>query len=849
MREATTRIKSHYDRDRLALVDHDFLSFEEDLSTNEDLQLVEQALAGGMWFAENPANSIILYLTGLTDQFDQERARADTKGGSPPDIDIDFEALGRDKAVDWVVEEWGRDHVANIMTQGTFKPKSLTRRFFKITEGDQAVMREILRMIPPPYFGKEPKLKEIIEGNKDKGYQPHPELATERKYRAWYEFTKKLEGMIANFGIHAAGIVISDFPIPETIPCWKNSKSEFITQYDMHEVEELGSIKFDFLVINNLDILKEAVRLIKLRYGIEYDIYNVEDGDQKAYELMHQGLLTGVFQMETSGSAKKLIQRIKPTNLEELSDINALNRPGPMEAGLDEAYIVNKANGYAPRDMPPALAEILRGTYWTLVYQEQIMRLVSDLAGFTLQEADDVRRAMGKKKIEVLEKYRGPFIKGCVEHDIDKQYAEELWDDTLLGFANYCFNKSHSLAYSVITYLCAFFKANYPTEFFTALMTIRSQVMQPKLWAQKAPQFVSEAKRMGVRIHAPYIQKSKLGFTIEDDDIYFGLNAIKQVGVTACRSIIAARKRGNFKDIWDFLARVNRQKVTTRTFEALVRAGAFDRMGYVRSQLLAETKNIYAFYNDNLEYEQRIRDQKVRAAENERKDARRLEITTKVKEAKALIRQMKKQKLPIPPSLQHTADYEKRLRELRQQVRSSGLKPEEVLSGEELQEYNEALDLRKKPELKLKDKPVRPELTRTRSVKISVAELMEQADFIGCYLHEHPAPVIYPDTTRVADAQQGDYLGMAGQVTNWKQIKTRKGDDMAFAQIGDGTGLAELVIFPYVYKRLKASGRLPEAGDIVRIRCEVEQAGDDDNEDSGEIKVIVKDIEVYQQSK
>lgn len=848
MREIITRIQSQYDPSRLELVDQDFLSFEEDLSTDEDLKLVELALESKIKFDSNPHNSIILYLVGLTDQFDQDRARSDTKGGSPPDIDIDFEALGRDKAVDWVVEEWGRDHVANIMTQGTFKPKSLTRRFFKITEGDPATMREILRMIPPPYFGKEPSLDEIVNGNPAKGYQPHPELAADRKYQAWYDFTSKLEGMVANFGIHAAGIVISDFPIPETIPCWKNSKAEYITQYDMHEVEELGSIKFDFLVINNLDILKECVRLVKERHGVEYDIYDVPDGDKKTYELMHQGLLTGIFQMETSGSAKKLIQQIKPTNLEELSDINALNRPGPMEAGLDEAYIVNKSNGYAPTDMPPALAEILRGTYWTLVYQEQIMRLVSELAGFTLQEADDVRRAMGKKKIAVLEQYRTPFIAGCVAHNIDKQYAETLWDDTLLGFANYCFNKSHSLAYSVITYLCAFFKANYPAEFFTALMTIRSQVMQPKLWAQKAPQFVSEARTMNIRIHAPYIQKSKLGFTIEDDEIFFGLNAIKQVGVTACRSIINARKRGQFKDIWDFLARINRQKVTTRTFEALVRAGAFDRMGYVRSELLEKTKDIYGYFAENLDYEQRLIDQKAREEENAYKDARRLEIQAKVKEAKALVKQLNKQKMPVPASIERLATYETRLREMRQQIRDSGLDAADLLSAEDLQEYNESLDLRKKPELKLKEQPIRPELSRTRSVKISVSELMEQADYIGCYLHEHPAPVIYPDTTRVADAQQGDYLGMAGQITSWKQIKTKRGDDMAFAQMGDGTGLAELVIFPYVYSTLKAKGRLPEAGDIIRISCEVETAEDDEDE-SGSVKVIVKDIEVYQPPK
>lgn len=839
MKTQIAKIRSHYLPNRLAQIDKDFLSFEEDLSTEEDLALVEKAYHKRIKFPDNPHNSVMLYVLGLTDRFNFQKARANTVGGSPPDIDIDFEALGRDRAVDWVVNEWGRMRVANIMTQGTFKPKSLTRRYFKITGGDESVMREILRAIPPPRFGKEPKLKEIVEGDEDKKYEPHPELAKEDRYAGWYEFTSKLEGMVSNFGIHPAGIIISDFAIPETIPCWKNSKAEFITQYDMHEVEELGSIKFDFLVINNLDILKECVRLIKDRHGIAYDIYNIPDGDQKAYEIMHQGLLTGLFQMETSGSAKNLIQEIKPTNYEEISDISALNRPGPAEAGLQQQYIANKANGYPPEDMPPALVEILKGTYWTLVYQEQIMSLVSVMAGFTLQEADDVRRAMGKKKVEVLTKYRAPFVAGCVARNISEEYAIDLWDNTLVGFADYCFNKSHSLAYSVLTYVCAFFKANYSVEFFAALMTIRSQVMQPKLWAQKAPEFVNEAKQMDIKIHAPYIQKSQMGFSIEDNEIYFGFSAIAQVGVTAGKSIIAARKRGPFKDIYDFLARVNRQKVTTRTFEALVQAGAFDRMGYLRSELLEKTKDLYAYFSENIEYEQRAQDLMLREQENKEKDERREELQEKVKEAKALIKQLTKSKIQIPESIEHLANYDKRLREMRAKIKETGLEAHEILTSKELEEYNESIWLRKKPELKEKDQPVRPELERVKNVKITVAQLMEQSDAIGCYLHQHPAPIIYPDTTRIANAEEGAYLGIAGQITNLKAIKTKKGDDMCFAEIGDGTGLAEVVIFPREYKKLKLNGSLPIVGDIVRISCEVESSSD-----SG-CKVRANDIEIY----
>lgn len=842
MRKQTLEtLHGHYDPKRVQQVDTDFLSFEEDLTTEEDLQKVQIALRDKLYF-DNPHNSILLYITGLTDQFDFEKARADTQGGSPPDIDIDFEALGRDRAVDWVVNEWGRMHVANIMTQGTFKPKSLTRRFYAITDGDMAVQREILRKFPKAIFGKEADLEKIVESS--------PELK-EPKFARWLDFTSRLEGMTANFGIHAAGLVISGHPIPDTIPCWKNKKSELITQYDMNEVEELGSIKFDFLVINNLDILKACVKLIRDRHGTSYDIYDVPDFNKPAYDLLASGLLTGIFQMETSGSAKVLISKIKPQNLEELSDISALNRPGPMSAGLDQMYIDNKAAGHPPEDMPPAIAEVLKGTYWTLVYQEQVMALCT-LAGFTLQESDDVRRAMGKKKRNILAGFRIQFTEGMTNIGVDHTYADDLWqmlagkddveDDN--GFADYCFNKSHSLAYSVVTYLCAYFKANYPIEFFTALMSVRSEVMQPKLWKQKAPEFVNEAKRMGIAINAPSIQASSFGFTIHDEKIYFGLNAIANVGTTACRSVLTARKKGPFKDIWDFLARVNKQKVTTRTFQALVQSGAFDRMGYLREELMDNTKEIYAYFTSVIEHRERIRDSAVRTKENAEKEIRRIQLHNDVKEAKALVRKLKKEGIGIPTEIQKLADREKRLREMRNIIKEDGREPFEVLPSEDLQEYNESIWLRKKPELKLKEEPQAVELTRTRQVRINVRQLMDQAEAIGCYLQQHPAPVLYPDTTRIADASLGDYLAMAGQLTKYKEITTKKGDQMAFLEMGDGTGIAELVLFPRSWSMLNQRNNLPEVGDIIRTKCEVETVGDD-----GSVKVIVNYIDIYRSSK
>ena len=346
MRDIST-LQDSYIPERIAQIDKDFLSFEEDLATDEDLAYVIKAL-GNELSLPNPYNSCILYTTGLTDVFDFKEARAMTIGGSPPDIDMDFDALERQKAIDWVTEKWGRNRVASIMTHGKFKIKSTIRDFFRVTRplddldeqgrnqnamaqlAHDQLEREIASEIPNQQYGKEPSLEEVLDGNKDKGYAAHPELRTDERFKPWLDTALWIENMVKQFGIHAGGIVISDKDIREVLPIWWKKHKEkqsngttktiekWITQYDMGEVEELGLIKFDFLSIDNISVLKECCRLITERHNIDINPFRLKDHDEKAYLILSQGLLTGIFQMETSGSAKRLIKNIKPSSINEI---------------------------------------------------------------------------------------------------------------------------------------------------------------------------------------------------------------------------------------------------------------------------------------------------------------------------------------------------------------------------------------------------------------------------------------------------------------------------------------------------------------------------------------------------
>ncbi len=320
-------------------------------------------------------------------------------------IDMDFDSANRYKVIDWVIKRWGRENVAKIGTIGSLGLKSLARRYYKVTEGNQDDLTDFLKLIPEAHYGTEANLDEMINGNEKKDYKPVEQIH-EPRFADLVKTIKVLEGLPFQQGIHAAGVIISDEPIWNRVPVRlkkeeiqdevgnKKEVDQWVTEYDMHEVEELGNIKYDFLGIDNLTIIKYAIALLKEK-GIEIDPYKIPDEDPATYALLTSGYLAGLFQVETSGIAQKLLNKNQPKNIPEISDNISIGRPGPLQAGLDEIYYENKSNGYAPDDKPEQLQEILKDSHYTILYQEQLMKIFHELGGYSLEEADTIRRALG----------------------------------------------------------------------------------------------------------------------------------------------------------------------------------------------------------------------------------------------------------------------------------------------------------------------------------------------------------------------------------------------------------------------------------------------------------------------
>ena len=379
-------------------------------------------------------------------------------------------------------------------------------------------------------------------------------------------------------------------------------------------------------------------------------------------------------------------------------------------------------------------------------------------------------------------------------------------------FASNCFNRSHSISYSFVTYITAYLKANYPVEFFCSLMTTRSKSLQPKTWAQKAPQYINEAKQLGVHINAPSVNASDLEFTIADNEIYFGLNAIRDVGKTAAKSIVLARRSTPFKDVFDFVARVNTQKVNTKTFIALTRAGAFDKMGYLRSELEQNVQSLYNYFKGIIECQERLQEIKERNSENEI-------IIPKIERRNELRKLVKKQRKLFERNKQEISELDMEELEL------------------ELQSLEDQ-KLKKKVSLKEKALPEKPEFTRSKTIELDFKQIVEQANYIGCYIETHPASLINANTQKIASLHQGEYANVAAVVTNLKVIKTRKGNrKMAFMELDDSETICEAIIFPHTYSRIEDMDI--EVGSLVTAKVKVEQIDP--------IKLIVNQIVLYKE--
>ncbi len=489
---------------------------------------------------------------------------------SMPDFDIDFCYERRDEMITYAREKYGEDNVSQIITFGRMLAKNVIRNVGRVLGMPYGEVDRIAKLVPDELkitlksaAEKEPELKRVI------GEDPQIE-------RLW-GLAERLEGTIGNCGTHAAGVVICDHPLTDHVALFKASGSETVaTQVEMKGVEEVGLLKMDFLGLRTLTVVHNAVKLIQQSRGFHIDIDSIEPNDDKAYQLLRSGLTTGVFQLESSGM-RDLAKRIGLQSLEEMSALVALFRPGPMQ--FIDTYIQNKFNAAAIKYEHPLLEPILKETYGIAVYQEQVMQIVQAVAGFTLGQADILRRAMGKKKADLMAEQRGKFIEGCKKNSISEKLASDLFDK-IETFAGYGFNKSHSVAYAFVAYQTAFLKANYPVEFMCALLTSESGNLD------KVALYVDECRRMDINVLPPDVSKSDTRFAVEGNAIRFGLGAIKNVGENVAKAVVAEREaNGPYADIFDFCNRLEGRVVNRRLIESLNKAGAFSSTGWNRRQV------------------------------------------------------------------------------------------------------------------------------------------------------------------------------------------------------------------------------------------------------------------------
>ncbi|QQG43837.1 MAG: DNA polymerase III subunit alpha [Candidatus Roizmanbacteria bacterium] len=496
---------------------------------------------------------------------------------SPPDIDIDFADIRRDEVLEYVRKKYGEDKVAQIITFGTMESRMSVRDVSRALGMSYSQGDRIAKMIPPPKQGFHLSLDQAIVDT------PQLKLAYngEAETKKVLDIAMKLEGLPRHSSVHAAGVVIADQPLTEYVPLQKESKEgRIITQYDMYSLDlnsvpdkALGLMKIDFLGLRNLTILEEAVEYAYQSAGKKINIHQITMDDKKAYALIARGETVGIFQLESPGM-KRLAKDIKPTKISDVVAMVALYRPGPMD--LIPTFIESKNNAKKIRYLHKDLKPILEETYGVPVYQEQVMSIAHDMAGYSMGEADSLRRAMGKKKKELMKKEKEKFIKGVITKGYTKSLAENIFN-FIEKFASYGFNKPHSACYGLIAYWTAYMKANYPIEFMTALLSAELQGVAGPMREQKMAQAIEECRRMEITVFPPDINKSQYSFSIENDSIRFGLSAIKNVGQAAIESILDARKGGNFLNFSDFLSRVDLRKVNKKTIESLVKAGALDK--------------------------------------------------------------------------------------------------------------------------------------------------------------------------------------------------------------------------------------------------------------------------------
>ncbi|EAK0956560.1 TPA: DNA polymerase III subunit alpha [Campylobacter lari] len=498
---------------------------------------------------------------------------------SMPDIDVDFCQDRRGEVIDYVIDKYGAEKVAQVITFGKLLAKGVIRDVARVCDMSIPDADALAKLVPEELkitlekaYEQEPKIAEFINS--------HP-----KGHQVW-DFAKALEGLNRNAGMHAAGVVISNEALWNKAPLFRQSKNDerhLVTQYSKEYLEDVDLIKFDFLGLKTLTVIDNAIKLVKKRYGKDVIWEKIDMNDPKVYKTIQSGNTLGIFQIE-SGGMQSLNARLKPERFEDLIAVLALYRPGPLDSGMVDDFIDikhgRKAATYAFEDLKP----ILENTYGVIVYQEQVMQIVQKIGGFSLGGADNVRRAMGKKKREILDNLKAEYLEGAKKQGYDEKKADDLFE-LILKFAEYGFNKSHSAAYALITFQTAYLKTYYPSEFMAALLTSEENNVD------KVAKYIEEMKRMNIKLLPPSVNKAQREFSatkLEDgsEAIIYGLGAIKSVGIPAIENIISIRKEEGFSDFDDFISLIDPSKINKKTIENLAKSGAFDEFGYTRKCLV-----------------------------------------------------------------------------------------------------------------------------------------------------------------------------------------------------------------------------------------------------------------------
>lgn len=630
---------------------------------------------------------------------------------SMPDIDIDFCIEGREKVIDYVRDRYGHDHVCQIITFGTMMAKGVIKDVARVLgfpfEDSNAItdlIPEQLKITLKEALEQEPRLQSLIKSNQE--------------VARLFEIAFRLEGLTRHASKHAAGIVITPQPVSDMLPVYIPPKTtELVTQFAMTELETLGFLKMDFLGLKNLTLIARAVALIEKNHKLSLDLSKIPMDDAKSFALICQGDTSGVFQLESSG-LKDVLRRLMPEKFEDIIAVNALYRPGPLGSGMVDDFIERRHGRQKITYLFPELEVVLQETYGVIVYQEQVMKIASVIAGFSLGEADILRRAMGKKKAEVMAEQRIIFVDRAIKRNFDGKKAGELFD-LMAYFAGYGFNKSHSAAYALIAYQTAYLKANYPAEFMACLISLEASD------AEKMSFYLDEAKDMGLGILPPDINASEAQFSVIDGKILFGLQGIKNVGMAALEEISLQRSKAPFKDLVDFCLRVDLRTVNKRVIESLICAGAFDKLPGNRAQKHEALGEIME-----------------RAAE-----AKKIAETGQ-------LGLFSNQTASALPSIQ--------------------------VNLPAIQEWTDSVKLEKEKEVV--------------GVYVSGQPLDAYKHYLKA-LKLCPFAQVAQETTEAVIA--------CGIVKSMRAIVTKKGDPMAFVQLEDYSGKAEIIVFPKVYSRVE----------------------------------------------